>query len=219
MPKSKQKKILKPKETCASGHGIDEFQGFPPSFAYTRILDLMRDESSYIHEHLMTLYFIAKEFNCKRILEIGTGKGHSTLALALAAQKNGGHLTTIDIANCYDAKNLIEKHELRDNVTFLQLGKDIVGNVNLFTWDGPLDLVFVDGDHSKDAVMHDTYHYGLDNIVEGGFMICHDSCNPAHPGVKEALYTHNLYHKDKWRTYDWLHNNGLTLWRRTNVNQ
>lgn len=215
MPKSKQK-LKKPIETCAQGKVVDPYPFPPPKYSYSHLLDIAKNEHSFIHEHVMTLYFIASEFKCKRIVEIGTGMGESTLALAMAAYKNDGHVTTFDIENCFEAKQLIEKQGLIDYVTFIQCDKE---HINYIKWDGRIDLVFIDGDHSEDAVRRDSYHYGLENVVEGGFMINHDTCNPAHPGVLAGLYTHYVHHGKKWVKYDWLNCNGLAVWRRNAVNR
>jgi len=56
-----------PAETCEYGVAISPYEF------------ISNNPKSYIHEHLTTLYFIASEFPCNTVLEIGTGLGHSTL--------------------------------------------------------------------------------------------------------------------------------------------
>ena len=50
-------------------------------------------------------------------------------------------------------------------------------------------------------------------IKDGGFMIFHDTCNPAWPGVKQAVDEFLEYTKDKWDRYDWFNCNGLLVLR------
>lgn len=50
-------------------------------------------------------------------------------------------------------------------------------------WTDPIDLLFIDGDHRKDAVLHDIYQVG-DFVREGtGLILCHDT----HPVREELL--------------------------------
>jgi len=198
----------KPKETCSSGSII-----FPdkPFYGDDGIIlsERMRDEYSYIHEHLMTLYFVAKEFKCRNIVEIGTGKGESTLALAKAASRINGHVHTIDIDDCVKAKALIRQAELDQYVTFIRANSDTLN------WDGKIDLLLIDGNHESEAVLSDIYKFAHYNVISGGFMINHDICNPKWgKGIQEALQTYIMNTQNKWSRYEWFNCNGLAVWRR-----
>jgi len=57
-----------------------------------------------ICEHLAMLYMISVEFNLKNALELGVGTGESTVALLEAAAKIGGHVWSIDVDPCLEAK-------------------------------------------------------------------------------------------------------------------
>ena len=48
-------------------------------------------------EHLLELYYAAS--NSRHILEIGSYKGHSTVALALAARPNKGYVISVDLCD------------------------------------------------------------------------------------------------------------------------
>jgi len=54
---------------------------------------------------------------------------------------------------------------------------------------GSLDLVFIDGDHSRDAVIADL-HAWHSRVRPGGLLAGHDLFNPAFDGVLQALLAH-----------------------------
>jgi len=193
----------RPKETCTTN--------LSPQREYERVA---KDEYSYIHEHLTTLYFIVSEFKTKRILEIGTGNGHSTLAMAEAAKPIGGHVTTIDIEECKSAKDLIFSKDLGEIVTFIKSDSLKIG------YESSLDLVFIDGAHTYAQVMAELKKYAwLVNI--GGFIILHDIANPAHPDVWEAIndWFLNAETCTQFQWYRYFNCNGLLILRRHDPNE
>ena len=175
--------------------------------------EFMTDEKLYIHEHLETLYFIAKEFKCKTMVEIGTGIGASTLALAQAAGETDGHLTTFDIDQCLDAKDNIKYHKLEDYVTFL--------TTDSYSYSGKVDLLFIDGDHHKDAVKKDIIKFFNGNIKIGTWIIFHDTCNPKwmhdiSQAMSECFINWESYsnpRKQRFVHYEWYNCNGLHVMR------
>jgi predicted O-methyltransferase YrrM len=90
------------------------------------------------------LRILVRSSGARRILEIGTSNGYSTMWLAWAASETGGHVTTIE--------RLPEKVELaRANFERTGLAPWItirqgVALETLATLDGPFDLVFLDAD-------------------------------------------------------------------------
>mmetsp|Transcript_19509 Transcript_19509/g.45764 ORF Transcript_19509/g.45764 Transcript_19509/m.45764 type:complete len:111 (+) Transcript_19509:137-469(+) len=54
---------------------------------------------------------------------------------------------------------------------------------------GLLDIVFIDGDHSRSAVLADIQAW-LPHVRAGGLLAGHDLFNPAFDGVLEALLIH-----------------------------
>lgn len=61
--------------------------------------------------------------------------------------------------------------------------------------DSSLDLVFIDGDHSYDAVMEDIENW-IDKVREGGIICGHDFGNPYHPDVERAVRDYFRIHVD-----------------------
>ena len=72
--------------TCAEAKPEDS-----PLFPYVA-------KSTDIHEHLTTLYMLTVQMNLKKVLELGTYRGYSTIALLQAAKEINGRLTSIDLA-------------------------------------------------------------------------------------------------------------------------
>lgn len=98
-------------------------------------------------EGAQLLHLIAKDGRCRRILEIGTSYGYSTLWLAAAAKQTGGKVITLEMADykqayaagkmreaglaeavefhCGDALEIIPRLEGGFDMVFLDLWKDL----------------------------------------------------------------------------------------------
>lgn len=166
---------------------------------------IMNDEYSYIHEHLETLYFIVREFDCRNILEIGTGAGHSTLAMAEATE---GIVTTVDVNECGQAQDLIIfDNDLGHKVNFIQ-----GDSINSFP-KGFYDLIFIDGNHEERIVKKELrvlYPY----LQDKGFLILHDSCNPKWgKGILDSVKEFYRGKQDQLTWYEWFNCNGLIVFR------
>jgi predicted nicotinamide N-methyase len=83
---------------------------------------------------------LAEAANGKCVLEVGTGTGISTKAMARTAER----VVTVDVDPW--VKEVIAP-KLPDNVTFMTTVPE----------DIKFDMVFIDGEHSQDAVRHDLY--------------------------------------------------------------
>jgi predicted O-methyltransferase YrrM len=92
--------------------------------------------------HLISL--LVRSGQRRRLLEIGTSNGYSTLWLAWAARETGGHIISID--RSAEKREMAEANllraGLRDRVTL------VVGDASeiISTLPGPFDLVFFDAD-------------------------------------------------------------------------
>lgn len=154
-----------------------------------------------IHEHLSTLYMLTVEFNLKKILELGTRTGESTVALLEAAKKIGGNVTSIDIDSCLDAKKLVTSVHLEDCWNFIQ-GDDLA-----VKWDGEIDHLFIDTSHTYEQTIAELTKF-VPFVKPGGIVTLHDiiSC----PEVLSAI---NDYLRDKKniKFYKFFNNNGLGI--------
>ena len=102
-----------------------------------KMLNLEPDTARLVH-------ILARSNGAKRILEIGTSNGYSTIWLASVVAENGGRVTTIDVSADKQtmARENLRRAGLLDFVE-LQLGK--AGTI-VKELAGPFDVVFIDAD-------------------------------------------------------------------------
>ncbi len=133
---------------------------------------MRQDERLDTHTHLPFLYSVAKG----NVLEIGVHCGISTTAFLAGLEEHGGHLWSVDIhPSC---RYVCHGHP---QWTFF------------CPWNGdkvepalPLNVLFIDGDHSREAVMSDLEKWGA-TVAPGGLILCHDADCASFPGVREAI--------------------------------
>lgn len=119
-----------------------------------------------------------------RLLELGTGYGHS--AVHFAKLKPRWTIYTVDGYGMYgDIQNIFKVGEnnfkadgflatynyIKDNGATNVV--PIVGNTATLSWDVPVNVIFIDADHSYEWVKKDTEHY-LKFVRKGGLIIYHD---------------------------------------------
>jgi hypothetical protein len=121
---------------------------------------------------LPILWAVARKYERGVYGEIGTRAGISTMALALAARESGGKVYTMDIGTDHRA-------DAEQNLGVIGLRK----HVAMMTCDSsktdfpePLDVLFIDGDHSYDGVFAD-YERHSQNVKDGGTILFHDPCS------------------------------------------
>jgi len=109
------------------------------------------------------------------ILEIGVRGGASTSAFLVGLEENGGHLYSVDIdGNC---GKLYASHP---NWSFLHADSKNFAAIYALV-PSVLDVLFLDGDHSRHGYVSDLHTYSK-LVRDGGLIISHDtdtSSNPA----------------------------------------
>jgi predicted O-methyltransferase YrrM len=142
------------------------------------------------------LYLLAKMIGAKRILEIGTLGGYSTIWLARALG-DGGKLVTLE----YDPKHA---RVATDNIATAGLADRVEVRVGAaletlpFVMEedaSPFDLVFIDADKANNAnyfeVALQMTRSGsviiVDNVVRGGAVVARESTNPDVQGVRRCI--------------------------------
>lgn len=104
------------------------------------------------------------------IVEIGTNVGKSTIALSYAQKsKNGKSIHTIDIYQHPD----IEKNLEGAGVTDFVIRSVVVSSKAASTWQDPIELLWIDGDHASYGVNKDIKHWAK-HVVPGGKIAFHD---------------------------------------------
>ena len=136
-----------------------------------------------IHEHLSTLYMLTVEFNLKKILELGTRTGESTIALLEAAKEIGGNVTSIDIDPCLEAKKLITNTNLEDHWNFIQ------GNDLSIQWNKEIDHLFIDTSHTYEQTIAELTKF-VPFVKPGGIITLHDiiSCPEVLSAINDYLH-------------------------------
>lgn len=147
------------------------------------------DRNLDTHEHLPFLKSVAKG----NVLEIGVHCGISTTALLAGLEENGGHLWSVDVHPA--CRYVWYGHPLW---TFKCPWAGDLVNPDL-----PLDMVFIDGDHSYAGVMQDLVTW-VPKVKAGGLVLCHDADCGSFPGVRGAIDdycgTHGLKHELRHRS-------------------
>jgi predicted O-methyltransferase YrrM len=112
------------------------------------------------------LRILVRATGARRILEVGTSDGYSTLWLAWAATETGGHVTTLERlpAKVALAQANFERAGLAPWIT-IQTG---VALESIAALDGPFDLVFLDADRASYLAYLDLL---LPRLEVGGLLV------------------------------------------------
>jgi len=135
------------------------------------------------------LYDIADKLpQIATIVNFGAGVGTSALAIAEKRPDLLHHLTTIDIENEINpCGGLGNEREL-----FKRLGLPQHPMIHgssyevALTWDKPLDMVFIDGDHSVENERLDIIRWKK-HVKKGGFIAIHDYSSEAWKDLKAMI--------------------------------
>ncbi len=129
------------------------------------------------------------------ILEIGSFVGRSTIALAAAQKEKGGK--QIYAIDCFPYKNLIDNLRLAEVMDWVILIENFSHRVAK-SWDKPIELLFIDGNHSYFGAKDDISLW-TPFIIEGGFVALHDYGSFEYQGVHRAVYKLLLSKPSEWR--------------------
>ena len=114
----------------------------------------------------------------KRILEIGTKHGRTTINLAKFSPKEA-KVISIDKDQSQDQSALLNYPQSFKKIKFIQADTSKYDFSEL----GTFDLIFIDGCHDLPVAIEDTYN-ALKIIKKHGFIIWHDYCDEyGNPGA------------------------------------
>jgi predicted O-methyltransferase YrrM len=152
-----------------------------------RPFDRTRDTSITIEE-LCCLLAIAKDLAAKRVLEIGTWDGNTTLNLAA---NTDAEVVTVDLPPDFDSSSQgvaqpmprinnmtprealgrqLQNHPLKARI------RQVFGDSARLDWNAfgpPFDLIFIDGCHDYSYVLSDTGNARA-HLARGGAIVWHD---------------------------------------------
>jgi hypothetical protein len=117
---------------------------------------------------LPVFWGIARGFANVKVGEIGMRHAISTMAFALAARDVGGHVWSLDCDECIDGRRNVLHAGLADYHTFIH------GDSAACSFPEPLDVLFIDGEHSYAGVSLD-FQAHAGSVREGGVILFHDS--------------------------------------------
>lgn len=106
-----------------------------------RMLNITRDTGEF-------LSVLVRATSARRILEIGTSNGYSTLWLAIAARSTGGTVTTVELSDYKVglARDTFSRSGLASAITLVQ---DDAGRVLESAVEASFDLIFLDSERQE----------------------------------------------------------------------
>jgi len=153
-----------------------------------------------ISDRISVLELAAKENPRGIVVEIGTGGGHFTEQI-LAIWPTCSKLITVDPWAPYDSvpaftvdvqearfKNTSEKFADQKNVTIVRQPSHVAATD---VPDGSVDFIYIDGDHSRAAVLLDLQSW-FPKLKRGGIMAGHDYYGDVESAVNEFCAKNSL---------------------------
>ena len=126
------------------------------------------------------------------VVEIGSYKGKSTIWLAKGCQAAGGKVYAVDphttssqeVHNANTSTEGVFKHNIRTaNVESLVDPVVQTSMESVKGWNLPIDLLWIDADHSYENV-HNDFFFWEPHVVDGGIIALHDTY---YDGVRQVV--------------------------------
>lgn len=133
--------------------------------AITVDYELRCGENSDIVDHLPRLHAEATRQGVQ-VIELGVRSGNSTAAFLAAAEANGGHVWSVDIAWPH-----VPQHWETSGLWTVAIGDDLDLAEHL---PDLVDIVFIDTSHTFDQTLAELYLY-VGKVRPGGVILCHDT--------------------------------------------
>ena len=155
--KNKLKKIGMPVDSLSLGDfdSIGHFTAYKDraegSELYKKVGRFFRPN----YERGLLIYSLIKKHNLKSYLEVGFGRGYSALCAAKALEENGGcKITTIDPAIHPQQWEMIQQVFPKPWVDMITIAQ-VKSQDYLAMHKDKYDFIYIDGDHTYDAVKED----------------------------------------------------------------
>ncbi|HEY0243216.1 MAG TPA: class I SAM-dependent methyltransferase [Gemmatimonadaceae bacterium] len=141
------------------------------------------DFHSGLGDSAYLLYGLARALKPRVAVEIGSARGKSACYVGRALKENGsGKLFAIDPhtrTNWNDENSIDTLDEMRRNISAFGIQKqvEIIRDISeraAARWMLPIDLLFIDGDHSYEGVKRD-WELFMPHVVPFGLVVFHDT--------------------------------------------
>lgn len=173
------------------------------------MLGAMRLPPGDIADHLPTLSLLVTEFRLRNVVELGVRTGVSTLTLLEAARGVDGHVLSVDVEPCEDARSAVESAGLADRWTFVEANDLELDDADI---PQPIDFLFIDTTHLYDHTWREFKKY-LPLLATNAWVALHDYVSAA--GVGRAAHELVESLSGGVRFYPFFHQHGFALMRLT----
>ena len=177
-------------------HSVDPYPVITKHIHFTSLRDVLPIENRRATRD--TLPLIYNDLGFKRGAEIGIFKGEYALItcqqipqleyFCIDPYRSGGSVSQEQMQTY---RNLAAERLKLYNAKIIQ--KTSMEALNDFA-DRSLDFIYIDGDHSFDAVILDIVFWSS-KVKRGGIVACHDYCNGYLSGVIKAVDAYTYCHK------------------------
>ena len=141
-------------------------------------------QTSYLER--VGMFGLAMACRPQRLLEVGRSRGGSTVLLSCATCASGGQFISVDpnnpVGEHFINRRLQQKLQNRGVVFLDGMSPTVIKDASRQIG-GQFDFVFIDADHSFDAVVADLQGV-LPFVEEGGYILLHDA---HYAGVSDAI--------------------------------
>jgi predicted O-methyltransferase YrrM len=183
-----------------AGRGLGQWLHPRAQAELQHIQRIMPDEAKIDPIELQFILSFVRRRKPETVVEIGSYCGATTVVVAHYLERNKrGQIHTIDpFEDVYTDEFYHANYEAifdRNIAPFKHRVVKIRGLSWEVGWDQPIDLLFVDGDHSHQAVARDMAAF-LPYLRPGGVALFHDYKPEGKPGVKDNIDTKLLHNPD-----------------------
>jgi caffeoyl-CoA O-methyltransferase len=157
---------------CHGSEGRPPLSGsLPTSQLMARLDAIAREFVTMPKEEGQFLNLLVKLTRARRVLEVGTSYGYTTLWLAAALEETGGKLTTIEILP--DRADLAKKHVAEAGLSHCVRFKQGDAHAIVPTLAGPFDIAYLDAD--KDGQVDYFNKLFPKKLPPGSLLIAHNA--------------------------------------------
>ncbi len=153
-----------------------------------KIIDKNSHETAFSRDEAFAYYNLLMELpNYSHVVEIGIEYGRSTMVAALIAKEVGFNLTSIDNWSGEYGKQAFEHVKNWKNEYNLDFNVWTANSSICYSeYHYPIELLFIDGDHSYKGVKDDCHNW-IPKVTHNGLVLFHDYGRDSLPDVYRAV--------------------------------